>query len=63
MDLCRRNNIRIGNNNRYMDDIRAFYKALREGWRWMEGGLCYTKDWSKRTKCQESQHHEDLLTF
>ena len=50
MDLCRRKNIRIGKNNRYMDDIRAFLKALREGWRWMEGGFCYTKAWEQEDK-------------
>jgi hypothetical protein len=39
MDLCRKNNIKVGKNNRYMDDIRAFLKALRIGWR-MDGSLC-----------------------
>ena len=42
-DLCLMNNIKIGKSKRYMDDIRAFFKALREGWRWMVGRLCYTK--------------------
>ena len=31
IELCNENNIRIGKSNRYMDDIRAFLKALREG--------------------------------
>ena len=39
------NNIRIGKSNRYMEDIRVFLKALREGWRWMDRRLCYTKSW------------------
>ena len=50
MELCKENNIRIGKSNRYMDDIRAFLKALREGWRWMEGGFCYTKAWEQEGK-------------
>ena len=37
--LCKKNNIILGKTNRYMDDIRAFLKALREGCRWREGGL------------------------
>ena len=50
MKLCKMNNIRIGKSNRYMDDIRAFLKALREGWRWREGGLCYTKAWEQEDR-------------
>ena len=48
--LCANNNIRIGKNNRYMDDIRAFLKALRMGWRWMDGRLCYTESWLEEDK-------------
>ena len=33
-----------------MDDIRAFLKALREGWRWVEGGLYYKKSWEEKDK-------------
>ena len=33
-----------------MHDIRAFLKALREGWRWVEGGLYYTKSWEEEDK-------------
>ena len=50
MDLCKQNNIRIGKNNRYMDDIRAFLKALKEGWRWVEGSLCHTMEWELEDK-------------
>ena len=45
IELCNRNNIKIGKSNRYMDDIRAFLKALREGWRWRDGELCYKESW------------------
>jgi hypothetical protein len=47
MDLCKKNNIKVAKNNRYMDDIRAFLRALKEGWRWMDGSLCFTKSWEK----------------
>ena len=45
LELCSKNNIKIGRSNRYMDDIRAFLKALREGWRWSDGELCYKESW------------------
>ena len=50
MELCEQNNIKIGKKNRYMDDIRAFLKALREGWRWVDGSLCHTKEWELEDK-------------
>ena len=50
IELCNRNNIKIGKSNRYMDDIRAFLKALKEGWRWRDGDLCYTKAWELEDK-------------
>ena len=50
MEECKKNNIQIGKSNRYMDDIRAFLKALREGRRWIEGGLCYTKSWEQEDR-------------
>ena len=50
LELCNRSNIKIGKSNRYMDDIRAFLKALREGWRWMDGDLCYKKTWELEDK-------------
>ena len=43
-------NIKLGKSNRYMDDIWAFLKALREGWRWNEGSLCFTKSWEAEDK-------------
>ena len=39
-ELCVRNNIILRKGDRYMDDIRAFLKALKMGWRWLEGNLC-----------------------
>ena len=29
----------------YMDDLRAFLMSLKMGWRWHDGGLCYTESW------------------
>ena len=30
---------------RYMDDICAFMTAIKAGWRWHEGQLCYCEAW------------------
>ena len=45
--MCKLNNINLAKSNRYMDDIRAFLKALKMSWRWKEGILCYTKSWEE----------------
>ena len=45
MEMVNSNNIRVRKSNRYMDDIRSFLKAIREGWRWFNGHLCHTKEW------------------
>ena len=50
MDLCRLNNIKLGKSDRYMDDIRAFLKSLKMGWRWVGGSLCYTKSWEEEDR-------------
>ena len=47
MVLCRNNNIKVGKNNLYMDDIRAFLKALTMSWRWVDGSLCQSETWRK----------------
>ena len=33
MEMCKQNNIKLRKGDRYMDDIRAFLKALKMGWR------------------------------
>ena len=33
-----------------MDDIRAFLKSLKMGWRWVDGNLCYTRTWEKEDR-------------
>ena len=38
-------NIEMEDASRYMDDVRAFLFAIREGWRWWEGELCWAEDW------------------
>ena len=45
LSLCEKNNIKLGKSDRYMDDIRAFLKSLKMGWRWVDGSLCYTRTW------------------
>ena len=39
------NGIRIKTGVRYMDDIRIFTHAIRAGWRWCDGTLCYCEKW------------------
>ena len=39
------NNVKMMAADRYMDDIRSFLKALKPGWRWLDGNLCYTDTW------------------
>jgi hypothetical protein len=42
IEMMHENNVKTG--CRYVDDIRAFLDAIRNGWRWHEGGaLCYYK--------------------
>ena len=48
--MCRDNNITLAKGDRYVDDIRAFLKALKMGWRWVEGSLCHTKTWEEEDK-------------
>jgi hypothetical protein len=48
--MCKENNIKLYKNNRYMDDIRAFLKALKLGWRWVDGSLCFTKSWEEEDR-------------
>ena len=43
--MCKENKIKVDKKNRYMDDIRAFMRALKEGWRWKFGKICHTKEW------------------
>ena len=50
METCGANNIKLIKGDRYMDDIRAFLKALRMGWRWFEGNLCYTRTWEEEDR-------------
>ena len=45
LEMAEDNQIRIITGVRYMDDIRIFTRAIREGWRWWEGTLCYTEQW------------------
>ena len=30
---------------RYIDDGRSFLYPIRKGWRWVEGGMQYSKKW------------------
>ena len=35
---------------RYVDDCRALLPPIRSGWRWMDGGLKYTRRWEEEDK-------------
>ena len=35
---------------RYMDDLRLFMYGIKEGWRWMEGELCWTIEWEEEDR-------------
>ena len=41
MESMAKNKIKIKKAERYMDDLRAILKALKLGWRWLEGGLWF----------------------
>jgi hypothetical protein len=45
--MMEENNIRMMAADRYMDDIRSFLKALKPGWRWLDGRLCTTQSWKE----------------
>ena len=45
MESMAKNKIEIKKAERYMDDLRAILKALKPGWRWLEGGLWFCESW------------------
>ena len=47
LEVMTDNNLEVLTGIRYMDDIRSFLKAIREGWRWWEGRLCWTEQWKQ----------------
>ena len=46
-DILVENNIEMKTGCRYMDDVRIFLLAIKEGWRWWDGRLCYSEDWKQ----------------
>ena len=47
MEMMVTNGLEVKTGIRYMDDIRVFMEAIREGWRWWNGALCYCKAWKE----------------
>ena len=45
LEMMSENGLDVMTGIRYMDDIRAFLKAIREGWRWWEDRLCFCEEW------------------
>ena len=60
LEVARRNNIIIIRGARYMDDVRVWLRAVRLGWRWVDGELVYKHSWrleeeeKKLTKLQKT---------
>ena len=48
--LIENNRILLNEYMRYMDDGRSMLPAIKPGWRWSEGRLCYTARWWKEDK-------------
>ena len=47
MEVVKENKLEIKRRNRYMDDIRVMLLAIKQGWRWFMGRLCFTESWRK----------------
>ena len=47
LEVMEQNGLRIKTGVRYMDDIRIFANAIKEGWRWWDGKLCFCEEWKQ----------------
>ena len=47
MDKMEEDGVKIKTGVRYMDNIRIFLSAIRAGWRWWTGALCYCEVWKE----------------
>ena len=45
LEAVEKANIRVIDCARYMDDVRVWLRAIRLGWRWLEGQLVYRRCW------------------
>ena len=45
LEILTDNKIELLTGVRYMDDLRNFLMSIREGWRWWDGGLCWSEEW------------------
>ena len=50
LEKLKRNNLKLDEGARYMDDIRAILSGLHEGWKWVEDGLFYCKEWEEEDR-------------
>ena len=41
LEVVKKNNLQIIDSARYMDDVRVWLRAIRLGWRWLDGQLVY----------------------
>ena len=44
-EVLAENNLEMKTGCRYMDDVRVFLYAIKAGWRWWDGRLCFSKEW------------------
>ena len=45
LEIVRRSNLEIVRGARYMDDVRIWLRAVKLGWRWVEGQLRFKSSW------------------
>ena len=45
LSLVSSNNMTVEEKARYMDDIRLWMYSIQFGWRWMDGQLCFSREW------------------
>ena len=46
-DRMTTNNIEVSESGFYVDDGRVFMNLIRPGWRWVEGGLWFCREWEE----------------
>lgn len=57
--VLERSNLKVVDSARYMDDVRVWLRALRLGWRWIDGELRYKRSW----RLEEEQGGLTLLAI
>ena len=45
LEVVKKSNVEIIKGARYMDDVRIWLRAIRLGWRWVDGKLVFNSSW------------------